>query len=235
MNPNIKIILFDLDDTLIHFEDYWKDSLLETFQRHSCTKDLEPDLLFEVFWEMNQKYEKLYHKQEITLRDFRNYRFIDALARYDRAIDEEIADDFNSLHKNVSKEFMKASPGILELLTELNKTYSLGIVTNGTSSWQHDKIESLGIRSLFAKEAILISEEAGYEKPAPEIFLKALACFKAKPEEVIFVGDSWKNDVEGPMQAGMKAIWLNKKGEAVPEGPKPYGIIKNLLELRECL
>ncbi|TNJ68114.1 HAD family hydrolase [Paenibacillus hemerocallicola] len=232
---DIKTIFFDLDDTLLDFDDYWKDSLIETFGKHPTTRGIEPHLLFQRLWDKNQIYEKLYHAQEITLRDFRNFRLIQAMREFDREIDEETADEFNALHKSVSKQFMKASPGLLAFLIELKKSYQLGIVTNGTGSWQHDKIEALGIKSLFSDEAIIISEDVGYEKPAPEIYGKALACTHTAPEEALFVGDSWKNDVQGPIHIGMKAIWLNKKGEAVPEGLKPYGIITNLFDLKKFL
>jgi HAD superfamily hydrolase (TIGR01509 family) len=232
---DIKTIFFDLDDTLLDFDDYWKDSLIETFGKHPSTKEIEPHLLFQRLWDKNQIYERLYHEQNITLRDFRNYRLIHALREFDREINEETADDFNALHKSVSKQFMKASPELLVFLIELKKSYRLGIVTNGTGSWQHDKIEALGIKSLFSDEAVIISEDVGYEKPAPEIYEKALACTNTAPEEALFVGDSWKNDVQGPIRIGMKAIWLNKKGEAAPEGPIPYGIISSLFDLKKIL
>ncbi|MEF3303167.1 HAD family hydrolase [Paenibacillus sp. GYB003] len=235
MNPTFKIVLFDLDDTLILFEDYWEDSLLETFRQHGCTKELDPALLFEVFWEMNRQFVKLYHSRQISLRDFRNVRLIRALGTYGIEIDEETADDFNALHRSLSKRFMKANPELIELLTQLKQSYSLGIVTNGTCDWQLDKIEALGIRSLFPRETIVTSEEAGCEKPAMDIYLQALARFKAEPEHVLFVGDSWENDVEGPMRAGMQAVWFNRTGDPLPEGGTPYGVIRTLSELRVLL
>jgi phosphoglycolate phosphatase-like HAD superfamily hydrolase len=56
--PAIKAVLFDLDDTLIHFDDYWKSSLMETFRRHQATRGLEPERLFEVLRERNAVYQK---------------------------------------------------------------------------------------------------------------------------------------------------------------------------------
>jgi HAD superfamily hydrolase (TIGR02253 family) len=229
----IKVVLFDLDDTLIHFDDYWKASLMETIRRHPATKSFDPDVLFERLREMNQVYEKLYHRQEISLRDFRNLRLIRALAGLNVEIDEHVADDFNALHQHISRHYMKANPELLQMLTRLRQTYALGVVTNGTSGWQRQKIEALGIQPLFSEEAVIISEEVGSEKPAPEIFREALARFRVRPEEAVFVGDSWENDVKGPMRIGMKAIWYNKKNETPPDGTKPYGIIENIFELEQ--
>jgi FMN phosphatase YigB (HAD superfamily) len=122
---SFKVILFDLDDTLIHFDDYWKASLLETFRRHPDTKDIDTNSIFSCFMEMNQLYEKLYHERRISLRDFRNNRLIRALVNFNKEIDESTADDFNILHKNISKHFMRARPELIQLLTELKQSYSL--------------------------------------------------------------------------------------------------------------
>jgi|GEM_PF-5599676 len=32
------------------------------------------------------------------------------------------------------------------------------------------------------------------------------------------VGDSWKNDVLGPLSVGMRAVWLNRHGLHRPNG-----------------
>jgi HAD superfamily hydrolase (TIGR01509 family) len=230
-----KLILFDLDDTLIHFDDYWKPSLIETFQQHKYTKDLDAAKLFAALWKHNGKFEVMYHNKEITLQQFRNYRLIDTLIEFDRNIDEEIANDFNNLHKGISRTFMKSDPLLIELLVELRRSYSLGIVTNGTSSWQQDKIEAMGIASLFDSGSVIISEEIGYEKPAKEIYEKALSVFEVSADNTVFVGDSWANDVVGPARVGISSIWFNKKCGEVPKYPKLIGAITDIQELRRFL
>jgi FMN phosphatase YigB (HAD superfamily) len=52
---------------------------------------------------------------------------------------------------------------------------------------------------------------------------------------VIFVGDSWKNDIEGPGNIGIRSIWLNKKNEEVKENSQLLGIVKDILEIRNLL
>ncbi|CAG7642387.1 HAD family hydrolase [Paenibacillus allorhizosphaerae] len=232
---SVKVVVFDLDDTLIHFDDYWEESLLETLRRHPATKEYDPKRLFGVLSEMNQIFEDQYHRQQITLRQFRNYRLMHAMSRVGEEMAEQTAEHFNMLHMDISKRYMKASPELLELLKELHGTYKLGIVTNGTSRWQRDKLEALGIQTLFEPGAVFISDEVGFEKPSSEIYRKALHYFGVKPEEVLFVGDSWNNDVIGPMRAGMRSIWYNKKMASVPEGATPFGMISDMAELRQYL
>ena len=232
---SVKVVLFDLDDTLIHFDDYWEDSLREALRSHPVTQAHNLVQLFGLLNEMNAVFEEQYHRQQITLRQFRNYRLMHAMSRMGQDIGEEIAEQFNALHMDISKSYMKASPELVALLTELKDSCRLGIVTNGTSKWQRDKLEALEINALLEPEAVLISEEVGFEKPSPEIYEQALRIFHVQPQEIIFVGDSWNNDVVGPMKAGMRSVWFNKKGLPAPEGITPYGIIANIAELRTLL
>lgn len=233
----IQVILFDLDDTLICFEDYWEASLRETFRRHKATGHLDSDLLFDVLWEQNMKFEQQYLNQQITLRQFRNFRLVEALLQFDHPIDESTADDFNELHKTISKSYMSANPEIIRLLEQLSSVYALGIVTNGTASWQADKIEAMDIGRFFAERAILISEDVGVEKPAPKIYEQALQVFRIAPEQALFIGDSWQNDVEGPGKSGIRSIWINAKGADIPEPEAPYllATVTNVLDIKPYL
>lgn len=91
---------------------------------------------------------------------FRNLILIHTLAEFGRSIVEDIANDFNMLHKSISKSFIKSDPTLIEFLLELKRSYSLGIVTNGTTSWQQDKIDAIGIRSLFDQRPLLLGVAA---------------------------------------------------------------------------
>lgn len=65
---------------------------------------------------------------------------------------------------------------------------------------------------------IFTSEGARHAKPRPEIFLYALEQTGLKPEEVLHLGDSLTGDVFCPSGLGIRAIWLNRDGQPVPEG-----------------
>jgi len=234
MEP-IKLILFDLDDTLVHFEDYWEPSLMEALRQHDATKDLDAQALYGALEKQNAIYEVKYHKQEITLRDFRNFRLIRALSEFGREIDEDVADHFNQLHQTISFSFIKPDPKTIDLLARWSRRYRLGIVTNGTTNWQMIKLKAAGLLSFFPPELIIISEKAGFEKPAPEIYLQALSASQTAAEHALFVGDSWANDVVGPGRLGIRAVWLNKKGEQAPPQSNLAGVISKLEELEAYL
>lgn len=78
------------------------------------------------------------------------------------------------------------------------------ICTDLTAHIQHRKIDALGIAEDIS--CLVTSEEAGREKPAPEIFTLCLEKLGLPADEVIYIGDSPVKDVEGAEAAGMHAI-----------------------------
>ncbi|TDF92923.1 HAD family hydrolase [Paenibacillus piri] len=178
-----KLILFDLDDTILHFDDYWEDSTKETFRQYPITMDINTDQLFEVYRQKEKIYVDLYHQQKITIYEYRTFRFIQTLAEFNKVADESTATSFERIYASISKSFMKANPELLNVLGQLTKVYQLGIVTNGTADIQYDKINAIGIKPFFPNGTIFISEEIGYEKPSPQIYQKALNYFGVSPEE----------------------------------------------------
>ena len=65
---------------------------------------------------------------------------------------------------------------------------------------------------------VFTSEDARAYKPRRELFELALSKTGLKPDEVIHIGDSINSDVNGASSVGIKTLWLNRFGKAVPEG-----------------
>jgi len=96
----------------------------------------------------------------------------------------------------------------LSLLRE--QGLELGIVSNFDSRL-FTVLRGLGIERAF--DTITISSLAHAAKPAPKIFLSALEKHAIDPAEALHVGDSPRDDVEGAMKAGLKALLLDRRGE----------------------
>ena len=70
-------------------------------------------------------------------------------------------------------------------------------------------VEAAGLAELL--DVIVFSEEVGFRKPQPEIFLHALEQLGVRPENAMFVGDRLDTDVQGAAQVGMatvQALWF---------------------------
>jgi putative hydrolase of the HAD superfamily len=87
----------------------------------------------------------------------------------------------------------------------------LGVISNGPSREQRRKLTRLGIEPSF--EQILISEECGFAKPNAGIFARACVLANVAAHEAWYVGDHFEIDCGGATAAGLRAIWLNRRGE----------------------
>src|SRR5579884_2814147 len=91
-----------------------------------------------------------------------------------------------------------------EVVTTVARSRGVGLITNGPSGIQREKIARLGIGDLFP--FILVSEEENAWKPDPAIFARALALGGVAAEEAVYVGDSPEHDVAGAKAAGLAAV-----------------------------
>jgi putative hydrolase of the HAD superfamily len=59
--------------------------------------------------------------------------------------------------------------------------------------------------------------EHGFMKPNPSIFRAALDLLRVRPEEALMVGDNIRQDVDGALNIGMRAVLLHRGSERHPE------------------
>jgi FMN phosphatase YigB (HAD superfamily) len=62
--------------------------------------------------------------------------------------------------------------------------------------------------SLFSK--IITSEEESERKPNPKFFERAINILNVKPDEVFYIGDSIKLDIEPAIELGIKAVLIDR-------------------------
>ena len=93
------------------------------------------------------------------------------------------------------------------------------------------QVESNGIAELV--DAVVFSSEVGRRKPAPEVYLAALEAIGTTAEKTLFAGDRVREDYEGPVALGMRAVVVT----AHADEPPPDGIpaIASLAELPSLL
>lgn len=87
----------------------------------------------------------------------------------------------------------------------------LGLITDGRSVTQRNKLTALGIQNIFT--SIVISEEFGSEKPNPTNYLHFENLFPSF--EFYYFGDNTKKDFIAPLALGWKTICLKNKGQNI--------------------
>ncbi|MFT8316305.1 MAG: HAD family hydrolase [Clostridium sp.] len=115
-------------------------------------------------------------------------------------------------------KYIEIYPNVSYLLRELkNKGYLLSMISNMMLPGRL-LIEKLRENNIFHYfNTVTISSDVGYIKPHKEMFLRTLNSDSLNPEEIMFVGDSYYQDIVGAKSVGMKTVWLNFRKEVVNE------------------
>ena len=219
-------ILFDLDDTLLDDRGAQEAYLGDLYSNHrSEIQRTESDFRLEWRRAIDRHFPR-YVKGEITLTEQRRTRVRDVFDRpgmTDAAADQ-IVTEFVLGYEASWQLF----PEVLRVLDEL-QGIPLGVVTNGSSEQQRAKLRRTGILDRFA--VVAVSEDVGHSKPSARIFEHACAALGVDPTDCVFVGDDWEKDVRGALNAGLRAIWVNRCDEEIDPLRAHVPRVKTLSEI----
>lgn len=119
------------------------------------------------------------------------------------------------------------------LLSALRKhNYAVGLITNGPSRSQWEKIMQIRAEEFF--DSIIVSGDLNCEKPQPEIFHLACQQLNVQPNKSCMIGDKLETDILGGKLAGLAAtFWipLNPTEKAKRNNEMPDFTIDSLLDL----
>jgi putative hydrolase of the HAD superfamily len=86
-----------------------------------------------------------------------------------------------------------------------------GLALGICSNWDWDLVEAIEAAGLTdATDVVVSSAWVGARKPHPRIYNHILDEMGIEPESVLFVGDTWACDVEGPTAIGMQAAYIRR-------------------------
>lgn len=218
-------IFFDLDRTLWDFERNSAETLTELFGELKLAHAGVPDAptFIRTYVEKNDLCWALFRQNKMSKDSLRTERFAMALAEFqinDGAIAREMAEQY------VERSPLKTAlfPHASETLTYLAQRYTLHIITNGFEEVQHIKLRQSGLEPYF--KTVTTSERAGCKKPEARIFQHAMAVAGAHNFNSLMVGDDWEVDIQGALNAGMKAVYFAPDpGQTAPDdAPRIHGL-----------
>ncbi|MGA2236153.1 MAG: HAD family hydrolase [Terriglobales bacterium] len=224
MNPKVKVIFFDVGNTLlfpnrerIHAplaeRGFVPDG--EHLRDLECrTKNRFDDMMAEN-GNIDHSFWRMFYSQllsEIGVKD------------EDDAIRDQLV---ASIQK--SGNWDQIRPGTADQLHEISERYRVAVISNADGKIE-DVLHRCGIAHCF--RSITDSGLVGYEKPHPEIFRKAMLSMNATPEESLYVGDVYSVDYLGATGAGMQAMLMD-----VPGAYRDKGVprVESLEELQMVL
>lgn len=202
-------ILFDIDDTLLDNYAAFSTAVQTVFLK----RPLSSKEMIRLYGNFRKNSEKVFEQFHVdVMRDpekkFQRWAIISELLaeKYNRTMLKQLDDRYHNYQKQLrlSEEFLD----LLEYLKQ--KKLQLGVLSNGLYDKQKGKIEQLGIKEYINPEYIFVSERLGESKPNLRCYQKVERSLPASVDRIIYLGDSYINDILPSHKAGWLPIWLNR-------------------------
>ncbi|GGJ02736.1 hypothetical protein GCM10008995_10630 [Halobellus salinus] len=107
--------------------------------------------------------------------------------------------------------------GVEAFLRRLRDTYRVGLLTNGPSVAQRDKLTTLGWTNLF--DATLVTGDLNAGKPDSAAFEALLDALGSDPGQTVYVGDDVDTDIAGAADAGLVPVQVTFE-DGPPASPR---------------
>jgi 2-haloacid dehalogenase len=219
-----KILLFDLDDTLLDFGANEIDSLNKLFHEHGYAFS---DELFRIYNSVNKQLWTDYENGNIALDEVLNSRFSATLLKLGKTVDGM---EWENQYRELLGNGHQLMEGALELCQSLSVSHRLFIITNGITKTQIKRLKQAGLHRFF--EDIFDSQSIGFQKPSKEFFDYVMDHIKDfKIREALIIGDSLTTDIKGGLLSGIDNCWINTKSEICPAEIQSTYTITSLAEL----
>lgn len=224
----IRLITFDLDDTLWHTAPVVQAAeavLLDWLAQHAPR-------LTDAAQQLRQQRRRLLAAEPalaVRLSSLRRRMLQASLeaagypAETARVLGEQAFQQFLAARQRVT-----LFPEVRPLLSQLAQSHVLGVLSNGNAD-----VGAIGIGEYFA--FAFNAEMLGIGKPDPRVFQTALARLNLQPDEALHVGDHPIDDIAGAQQAGLRAVWFNPQRQPWTGPLAPDGEIQRLDQLPALL
>ena len=234
----IKAVFIDIDNTLLDFDAYVRESMRSGFEQFH----LRPyeEWMFPVFMKINNEMWEGIEQGTLTFEKLLQIRW--------NTVFDALDIDFDGCRfETYFREslFDSAIPvkGAKELLDYLKEKYVVCAASNGPYEQQVNRLSLGGMLSDFSH--LFISEKAGASKPSRDFFDYCLRKLNERrcqdnekeilPEEIMMIGDSLTSDMAGGRNNGLKTCFFDRKNTGIPRELGIDHIVKDLEEIRGFL
>lgn len=233
-----KDLFIDFDDTLYDTRGNAIIALKELYDdMHFLEEGVLEDLFYKIYWDTNISLWSRYSKGEIE----RDYLIVE---RFRKPLSEARTPEAKAAAPSwpdkdyclrVSDKFLdfcSVKPGVVDGAHELmdylrNQGYRLHICSNGFHEVQYKKLRACGLIDYF--DTIILSEDAGVNKPSTRFFDYAIAQTGASRDTTLMIGDNYNSDIIGALDSNIDAM-LFRRWDTTFLPPRPVKYIVDTLK-----
>lgn len=228
--PNIKSLFFDVGDTLAYRYLPYEQALADASKKFGYSPDesklLEAKSVSAEYYKKNRQNFKSVEEIQQFIFLFSKL-ILDVLNIKPQDGDtKKIIDDIDYLGATYYRLF----PEVLGVLDILGRKFGIMAIVSNWNIYLEDFCKVMRIKDYF--DFIVVSDIVGVWKPAPKIFEIAIKNSGCAPDEIVYIGNSYEEDIVGARGVGIQPILIDRNNN-YPDADCCK--IKNLTELNELL
>ena len=192
----IKLIIFDLDNTLTDFVSMKKSSIEAAIQTMIDAGLMFPpekirEEIFRIYNEEGIEYQRVFNRLLIDLIGHVDYKILAAgIVGYRRAREASLV-----LYPHVK----------VTLIELMRRGLKLAVISDAPRQEAWLRLCYLQLHHMF--DVVLAYEDTGEYKPSPAPFITVLEELEIKPSEAMMVGDWPERDIVGAAELGIKTVF----------------------------
>ena len=233
MSHKIKVLFIDVDDTILDFAGYVRETMKTGFREFGLP-EYEP-WMYGVFHRENGELWRALERGELTFEDIKRDRWN---IIFEKLGIEADGPAFESYFRSCIFDSGILIPGAKETLKILAQHYPLFVASNGPEDQQRNRLKVAGVLNLFRD--VFTSGGIGASKPTKEFFdacMERAQAYTGKLErdEILMVGDSLTSDIGGAVEYGLRSCLFDPTGLSFRKLEGVDFEIRSWDELRELL
>ncbi len=215
----LKAVLFDLDNTLIDFMLFKKQSSQAAIRAMieaglPIDEEKANKILFEMYEQYGIENQKIFE------------RF---LKKVTGKVDYRVLANGVAAYRKMKSGYLAPYPKVRATLIKLKtKGMILGIVSDAPRMQAWLRLAETNLTEFF--DIVIALEDTGKLKPSKMPFKQAIKKLGLKPDEILFVGDNPERDIKGAKNIGMMTA-LARYGQMFKGKTRPDFVLKEVSDL----
>ncbi|TAL27340.1 MAG: HAD family hydrolase [Nitrospirae bacterium] len=208
---NLKLIIFDLDGTLVDSSRDITNAVNYAIEAYGLKPLAVEDTIKLVGEGLSRLIERILGEQNIAIRP-------------------DVMDRFIGYYSEHLSDFTRPYPGIIETLERLGR-YKKAVISNKRELLSKKLLDELGLLRFF--DVVLGSDSAPEKKPSPAPVRKVLELLETEPHKALIVGDS-NFDIQAGKGAGIITVAVTygyRSRESLKDADFIIDDIKQLIRL----
>lgn len=228
----VHAVLLDVDDTIVDTQEAMVAAGTEAAAAiWPHRPGVDHRAMAQRYYDDPERWFPRYASGDVPFDAMRSGRLAEVAVAFGLAVPDGAHRSFEDAYAPAFRSAQRLFPDVPGLLSAAEQAgLPVALLTNSAHAPTRVKLDALDLAERF--EVVVTTDTLGFGKPDPRVYLEACRLVGAQPHRVVCIGDSIEWDVLGAQAAGLRAVWLDRRGLGTSE---PVASVRGLDEVAAAL